>query len=854
MHVKIVGFKCHLDSEYTFDSDNMVLLRGESGAGKSTILQAIFWGLYGSMRGIYNNGGQIKKCSVTLQINHLVIYRQKRPDLLQVTITNPIDGSQSTYEDDVAQQIIDTAFGPKDLWKSCSYVSQKERCALLSGTAAERLTLLNQLSFDQDNPKDYIDIIEQKLKDVNTEFINVQATFTAELDVFSKQLIARPVVQPLTLDQINELRLSNQNLETEIQRLYQEVLTHERNIGSYDMLSTQLQQAEAKLANIVEVNFNELEHTTRTEQIGQSINRLKEQITLIRHYNNTKSRAEKLQLDINSIKTSITSLEQQILMVDNQIKQSESNLRNMGYDPLNPLKATNQHVWQTSQIENQILQNQNECRSLGCEYDQNSINSMINKYQSELSAVQNIKRNIQLYNQLKTFKTQMLAYNELDLSESKITELEQINHKAAVEILELKKGLELLQCPKCSASLRHVGTQLIPGERDPVSPLDIQKKEFEYRDRTNLISTFRSGIYIQNQIKPLENQLNGVDLNHLEEYIKNPKNISQHQTIISRLMRIQIIPLPQYSSSYLQAIVNHNTLIDQKAPLETQKLQLLNNLSNMSDQLNGIQIPDIPSHDINKLNIEIAKQETELRSLNDTKQRSIQIKMAKDQLLLNINNLKTQREQVKLLLNPTAKAVYETTKQLLETNKTKLADAEYANAIITQQKQLEGKREKVINLNEDLATLQRLKQNAINVECKQLQDTVDTINQTLTDILPLFFNEPIDMSLQLYKILKTKKETKPGLNIIIKHKGVEYDNINQLSGGEGDRVSLALVLALNQVSNSPIIMLDECVSSLDGALKEACIRAMKSIENKTIICVDHEGVEGYYDKTIVISH
>jgi DNA repair exonuclease SbcCD ATPase subunit len=832
----------------------MVLLRGESGAGKSTVLQAIFWALYGSMRGIYNNGGQVKKCSVTLQINHLIIYRQKKPELLQVTVVNSKDGSQNTYEDDVAQQIIDTAFGPRELWKSCSYVSQKERCALLSGSGSERLTLLNQLSFDQDNPKDYIDIIDQKIKDVNAEFVNLQAVFTAELDLFSKQLTSRPVTQTLTSEQLNELRATIKNLDIEIQRLYQEVLNHERNIGSYNMISNQLLQLESQLSSVPEIHFDELEYNNRVEQINQTIARLREQVTLIRHYNNTKSRADKLQSDINVTQNAIVSIDSNIISLNAHIKKSEIDLITMGYDLSNPLKVTSQHVWQASQTENQILQNQSECKKLGCEYDQSAINSIINKYQSELASSQNIQRNIQVYNQMNSLKSQLLSFGEIDLSENRIIELEQLNNVATIEISEMKKGLELLQCPKCSSSLRHVGSKLIPGERDPVNPADIQKKEIEYKERLNIISKIRSGIYVQNQVKSLENQLNGIDIKQLEDHIKHPKDVSQHQSLISKLIRIQVIPPPSYSSSYLQAIVNHNVLLEQLSPLENQKYQLVSNLSNLSDQLKSIQIPDIPSHDLTGLNGEISKQESELKSINESRQKNIKNKMARDQISLNINNLKIQKEQLSKLLNHGSQYVYETTKQMLETNKTKLADAEYANIIISQQKQLEGKREKVINLNDDLAALQRLKQTAINVECKQLQDTVDTINQALTDILPLFFNEPIDMSLQLYKTLKTKKETKPGLNIIIKHKGTEYDNINQLSGGEGDRISLALVLALNQVSNSPVIMLDECVSSLDGGLKEACIRAMKSIEGKTIICVDHEGVEGYYDKTIMVTH
>ena len=54
MFIKIVGFKCHIDTCYEIDTNTMVLLKGVSGAGKSTVLQGIYWALYGSMRGIYN--------------------------------------------------------------------------------------------------------------------------------------------------------------------------------------------------------------------------------------------------------------------------------------------------------------------------------------------------------------------------------------------------------------------------------------------------------------------------------------------------------------------------------------------------------------------------------------------------------------------------------------------------------------------------------------------------------------------------------------------------------------------------------------------------------------------------------
>lgn len=843
MYVKIVGFKCHLDSTYKFDGNSMILLKGESGAGKSTVLQAIYWAMYGNMRGVYNNTGQIKTCSVTLKINHLTIYRQKRPELLKVTISNPVDNNEATYDDIVGQQIIESAFGSKDLWKSCSYISQKERCALLSGSANDRLALLNQLSFDQDNPKDYINTIDQKLKEINTQFINTQAKFTAELDMFTKQIKTRPATTVLSDSEMYQLKTDITNLTSEIDRLYQDVLSHERNIGSYNMVTNQLSQAQNQLNSIGDIVFDINDYNNKTENIKTSIDRLNQQLTLVSHYTNIKSQSDRLVNDISNIKTTIDNIDIQITNLKAQINLSGNNLKEKGYVLLNNI--TQQTIWQVSQTESQIVQYQNECKKLGCEYDQTSINNLINNYQTQLTDYHNRQKHLNIYNQLQTIRSQLLSYD--DISTDKIKELEQGNNKTMMEISELKKGLELLQCPQCSASLRYVNSKLITGEGNPVRPEQIQEKESEYNNRLKQINNIRTGLSLKDQEKSLEKQLEGVDLNDLQinQTVPDPN-------LITRLSRIQILQPPQCSSEHLKAVYNHNQLLLGLAPLETQKSQLELSLSQLTNQLNSIEIPNTPSHDQAFLSSEISKNKNELIRLNNEYNTYIQTKNTRDNLINTINQLKTQQQQIKL--NPNSKTIYESTKQLLETTKTKLSDAEYTKSIVTQQKQLETKREEVLKLNDDFATLQRLKQNAINIECKQLQDTVDTINQTLGDILPLFFNEPIEMSLLLYKTLKTKKETKPGLNIVIKHKGTEYDNINQLSGGEGDRISLALVLALNQVSSSPVIMLDECISSLDGSLKESCIETMKNLSGKTIICVDHEGVEGYYDKTIPVSH
>lgn len=831
MHVKIVGFKCHLDSEYTFNNGELILLKGDSGAGKSTILRAIFWCLYGSMRGIYNNAGISKKCCVTLQINQLVIYRQKKPELLKVTLVTQDSGNQE-YEDEIAQEVINKAFGSRDLWKSCSYIEQKERCSLLSGTASDRLTLLNQLSFDQENPKDYISRIDQELKNINKEFTDIQDSFTKELNLFTHQLNLRPVNLVLNTHELSNLQQEIISTETKIKELYQAVMNHERSLGSYNILTNQISTIQDNLSKIVLINFDNNLHDQLVKEVSEKI-----QIAnmAVADLNNWKT----MRNQVNQMEKQLLNYQEQLSLINDRIANTKNELSktsniNVGFD------VTEKLVWDIVQTENALMQNMANAQSIGCSYDQESINSLLNNLQEQINSAQNTEKNLRNYNQLKTFKQQLAGLPLLEMRD-----YDTLKYNLQNEISEMKKGLELLQCPKCLSSLRYANKALIPGEREPVSLFQIQEKEKLYQDLSNQERTQKNIDSLKIQIKNLEGQLSETDILALENY--KPINIKQLQEQIIKISRIQIISKPNYSSDTLKQVIKYNKLNQDLLNCEKNKEILVKNIETIKEDLSKFTLPDLPPEG----DLDIKKYQNELNNLHKQYQDYLNNKNLHQQLSSNLNMAIEQRNKIEL--NYVAIKDYETAKTLLIELKEKLDSAIYGNAMIKQQETLNAKRENVIKLNNELTSLQRLKQNAIETEYRQLQDTVDTINTALCDILPLLFDEPIVMSFQLYKTLKTTKEVKPGVNICIKYRGVEYDNINDISGGEGDRVSLAVLLALNSVSNSPIILLDECISSLDASIKEACIEVLKTFEGKTIICVDHEGTEGFYDKTVTIT-
>ena len=129
---------------------------------------------------------------------------------------------------------------------------------------------------------------------------------------------------------------------------------------------------------------------------------------------------------------------------------------------------------------------------------------------------------------------------------------------------------------------------------------------------------------------------------------------------------------------------------------------------------------------------------------------------------------------------------------------------------------------------------------------------INSINTHAQLYLDQFFTDnPISIKLLTFKESK-KSVSKPQINLAIEYKGMECDT-GTLSGGELARVILAFTLALSEMFNTPLILLDECTASLDESLSTTIINSIKeNFSNKLVIVISHQNVCGIYDRTISI--
>ena len=114
-----------------------------------------------------------------------------------------------------------------------------------------------------------------------------------------------------------------------------------------------------------------------------------------------------------------------------------------------------------------------------------------------------------------------------------------------------------------------------------------------------------------------------------------------------------------------------------------------------------------------------------------------------------------------------------------------------------------------------------------------------------------FTDEPITVQIVPFKENKKKTRSKPQLTLLIEYKGMGECDTSMLSGGELARVTLAYTLALAEMFNSSLLLLDESTSNLDQDLTNTVFQAIReNFNGRLVLVVAHQVVTGTFDQII----
>lgn len=142
-----------------------------------------------------------------------------------------------------------------------------------------------------------------------------------------------------------------------------------------------------------------------------------------------------------------------------------------------------------------------------------------------------------------------------------------------------------------------------------------------------------------------------------------------------------------------------------------------------------------------------------------------------------------------------------------------------------------------------------LKDKVLETQSISISNLIDNINTHAQIFLDKFFTDnPISVKIVAFK--EGKSGDKPCINLEIEYRGIDHD-LSMLSGGEMSRVTLAFTLALSEIHNAPLIMLDESTASLDQECVGDVIEGIHdTFREKLVLLIAHQVVKGVFDTTI----
>lgn len=789
MKIKLNNF-CGISGEYNFGESGIVLISGKSGVGKTTIVDAVYFSLFGNGSKVSSHGKE--SCSVELLYGDLHIVRTKKPIRLVLN---------GTIEDDEAQKIIDEKFG--STFNISGYISQNSFESFILMNPIDKLTFIEKFAFNG------CDILELKKK--TKELIKAR---TDELFATTTQLdLTRGIFESKTKPE-SKKKLYSKNID---------LLTVIKNKEEY------INRISKKIATL-----DDLLKLTTSEKNDHNMY-LSEKAHILSNILNVKNK-------LDSLNKSLQTLNYNEEKVIETQKQIENFKRNREYNAIKEL--IDQDTLTLADIESkEKTQTENEIHTikklLWLDYSKEKVDEEL----VELGmCLEDIKKLEECNSNIKTNVTDTL----LKIEEEKLNK-----YKNDMYLLTAQK--DVYTCPGCSCNLKlkngnlelHKDTivevqdddttklkKMISDLESNVTKMKIQmEKNIEYTKK-------RSEILEQYDPIPSKQDI----LNQIKEWTTY-KN--QHIEYENKLQQLQ-------SKKQSEIVVNFKKRIEQrKKTLSTLTCNQIDENFNEDDSYKFLNEQEKIKHtvqSIEKQKSDLEKERKEQEKILDSKKNKYKTKYAKIRTSVCIdNNIKNLNNKIAIM-----KAILVSVGDRIKNIREYIQFQKELDDYTVWETKVKNLEEKEKENKKRLTSSSIFRDKILEAESISISNFINSLNNHAQTHLDNFFTDnPISVRLLCFK--ETKTNMKPQINTVIEYREREFTNVNSLSGGELNRVVLAFTLALGEIFNTPLFLFDECTANLDQEMTSTVINSLKyNFSNKLILIIAHQAIEGCYDRVIQI--
>jgi exonuclease SbcC len=792
MHIRLQNIKCYTDMSFDFGEDGLALLSGQSGKGKSTVLQAINFALFGVGNKIISSGKN--SCKVDFEFDGMKIMRSKNPGKL---VVNEI------YEGDAAQDMINNKFGAT--FDVTGYIPQNAIKSFVLMNPQDKLGFLERFAFDDVNLSEMKIRCKDHISKKHEELIAISSKLEMVIEMADKVEEPELIEFPLKVKNDNyekairneQIRLKNSNTFIEGNKISLSLLATERqDVLLYNSklttTNTEIEELESSL-DVVNEKIDSLKDTLTGEEILELANEINSIISNRELVSTTKQYEKDKEIFDQMVAEGIADIRRELLEVSAELWE----------------EYTKDDVAETIEVTNELLRD--------------------------------VER-------LAVLSTKEKKYNNTTPTDKIRDEINE--NQETLRIAETQEGLHV--CPSCNVSLRFSKLGLVSDEnvklcddkidkdalKSDISKLEIILKirlemdeiNGSYEDELPKVDEVNSDLdylrqydftHTRNEKRKtiLENNLTNNDLSQTCKQLES--KLKQSLTRITKLKGMVVDkPTTTMTEDEIRVVIErekHNTLI-RKDALSRQK-EIKTKLKNYVNVVERMKVDHLDKH---------VKRDGEIENHISVIESEIQL------LDLQIIKFETNR-------------VTHTENLLIVERWTRMKDD--LSKYQAMQSRVTSLQEDELESRNRYAALTTLREHILEAESIAMMNIVESINTHARVYLDSFFeDDPIVVNLQAFK--QTKKVTKAQINMEIEYKGMECD-LQMMSGGEMSRIILAYTLALAEMFNTPLLLLDECTASLDQETADHVFESIReNFNGKLTLIVAHQVVTGTFDKTV----
>ncbi|MDC3332980.1 hypothetical protein OAV62_01945 [bacterium] len=788
MKIRLKNFGCWKDETFEFIDTGINLLSAPSGFGKTTVLRAIVFVLYGTGRKVAREG--TTRCSVELWYKDLHIIRSKGPCRLLVN---------TDLEDDEAQSVINDKIG--DI--SMLYLEQNGRNTFVNMTPQQKLQYMEKLTFSHYDLGGLKLRLKSKMKTVETTMLGMDTRIH-----LCKERLSGLVITPLPKE------ISRKFIET--------------TQKTPDLVLSELTSQRLDLVHEIEQCDIQVKRITEYEKLSSEFTSA--QNSLLQSKAETQKTISKYSSVLQDLTQSYdTNREEHLTELKTHVRLFKR------LDRITKELTTQQELYDTM--------TQTECADL---------EERLSAAQSQLSEFpykrKEVKKRLRLARERDSHRAdrcevveQRKQFDRATLTADIQSQTQRLS-SLSNEITEYELCKKRYDCPSCKVSLRMVDAHLVCVTGISYDPAHMESMKTNYSEIEKSLRTFVGELHELDQLDRLYAR-KGEMIQEItvEESVEELEDMYEKMSGLKR----DVVDLTNSRGT----IVEKFRLIEETIPP----------LQSLYDELTlKCGVITRPSQDIDAIEKELGQLSTQRLRINEY-----------EGLLIDVRKVHASTEDRLEVLEQSFeeqlfdKTLDEYTHRISELHPRQNALTTRIEQLYLIKTYLHSKQEESIlkaecrTYEEELKELKKIfkkctefKALLAKAEGIAIQSTIDTLNTHAQLFLDGFFvDDPISARILSTKGKGTRKE-KYQMHIEVIYKGINIEP-SMLSGGEYDRLVLGFMLAICETNNSPLVLLDECISSLDQeSAEQVCFFLKSHHQTRCSILIAHQIILGMFDNVV----